>query len=233
MVEQARLREYIYYSDRKIESLAQQLRVSGWRRALDRIEEAGVGGPEATGAKVKTRLPEPTPILQLLQRVWKQLEREKAVGAFDEPNRYLYGRLEFYYAPFDTVDPPVFFLAGATDRTIVGLGGSLKYVRGYRDQEVRAAQNAQRATMEPDVAAVIHASEAGSLDASVESSAVESASGWPTHVAGIYVSWERRKANKLEFEVLAVKEGQSTVAEPFWEAPRHVLIGSPIFVAFT
>jgi hypothetical protein len=108
MVEQARLREYIYYSDRKIVSFAQQLRVSGWRRALDRIEEAGVGGPEATGAKVKTRPPEPTPILQLLQRVWKQ----------------------------------------------------------------------------------------------------------------------------LEFEVLPVKEGRSTVAEPFWEAPRHVLIGSPIFVAF-
>jgi hypothetical protein len=233
-MEQDRLREYWYYSDRKIKRLASQIRPPGWRRALDNISAFEVKALEV-GVGIETRPPElEAEVLRLLQRVIKKLDQQKAVGTFDDPKGFFYGQLEFYYgAPYTGVDPPAFFLAGATDRTVIGLGGSLEHVRSYRDRQVRAAENATMASMEPDIAAVIHDTELRTSDALAEDSAVIAAGTWATHVAGIYHNWDGQHADKLDFEVLAAREGKSTVSQPFWESPRQVVIGSPIFVAFT
>ena len=232
-MEQATLRTYIYYSDDKIHDLAQQLPLpSWWRRAIGRVRGVGGSGPGGIGGKIDIGPPEPEPILRTMQRVWRQLDQQQEIGTFDEPKRCFYGRLGFYYGAFDVVDPPVFFLVGATDRTIVALGGSLKHVRGHRDREIRAAENAEKVTMEPDVAAVIHtASMTDSLDESKATPSAAATEDWAIHVAGIHRNWEGRKGNKMEFEVLARQEGRSRVSAPFAESPRDVLIGSPIFVA--
>ena len=95
-----------------------------------RSARAGVPGAAEAHSGVKLREPEHDPILQLLQSVWKKLDRQRAVGTFDEPKSFFYGQLEFYYAEYQEkpLPSPVLFLAGATDRTVLGLGGSLKYV---------------------------------------------------------------------------------------------------------
>jgi hypothetical protein len=234
-MEPATLRTYIYYSDEKIRDLAQQLPLpSWWRRALGRVRGVGGTGPGGIGGKIDIGPPEPEPILRTMQKVWRQLDLRREVGTFDEPKRYFYGRLGFYYGTFDVVDPPVFFLVGATERTIVALGGSLKNVRGHRDREIRAAENAEKVTMEPDVAAVIHtASVTGPSDASMEPPSAPPTEDWAIHVAGIHRNWEGRKGSKMEFEVLARQEGLSSVSAPFADPPRSVMIGSPIFVAQT
>jgi hypothetical protein len=50
----------------------------------------------------------------------------------------------------------------------------------------------------------------------------------------MYDGWQGRKGKKMEFEVLAQKEGPLLHASPqMGESPRQVLFGSPIFVALT
>jgi Family of unknown function (DUF7019) len=232
--EPERLRTYWYYSDEKIKSLASQIRPSGWRGALDRIQAIEASVPTVGGAKIETRPPQlEEEVLRLLPKVWKKLEKQNQVGTFDEPERFFYGELEFYFgAPYPEVDPPAFFLAGATDRTIIGLGGSLKHVRGYRGHEVAAAENAQKATMEPDVAAIIHDAEVRPPETPTENRAAEQSGRWASYVAGIHWNWEGRRADRLKFEVLAAKEGGQVESASPWPA-RQVIIGSPIFVAFT
>jgi hypothetical protein len=169
-----------------------------------------------------------------MQAVWRYLDEERLVGSFDEPRQFFYGQLEFYYGDFDTVNPPVWFLVGATDQTIVALGGSKKHVRGFRDQDVRPAENAQSVTMEPDVATLIYTAEAGSSEAPINApTAATDQDLWATPVALIHSNWQFQKGKKMVFEVLARREGMSRVSGPPLESPKDVLIGSPIFVAQT
>jgi hypothetical protein len=230
---QRNLRTYIYYSDDKIRELDQQLPLAPWwRPALNRVRGGGVSVADI-GGNVAIGEPEAQPILRTMQAVWRQLVANQQVGTFDEPEDYFYGRLEFYYGLFDSVKPPVLFLVGATDQTIVALGGSQEHVRGHRDREIRAAENAQSVTMEPDVASVIYTeSQHGSPRASPEGpTAGPGEEDWAIHVAGLYTNWQFNQGTKMEFEVLARQERRSRVSTPYLESPRDILIGSPIFVA--
>jgi hypothetical protein len=229
-------RTYIYYSDDKVRELDQQLPLPPWwRRALSRIRGGGATGPGGIGLNIDIGSPEPEAILRSMQRIWRHLDAEGLVGTFDEPKTYFYGELEFYYGIFDSVQPPVFFLVGATDRTIVGLGGSQKHVRGHRDHEIRAEENARNVTMEPDVATLIYtASETDSPEAPMGiPSAMPGDDMWAIHLAGMYSNWQGWQGRKMKFEVLARQEGLSQLSPPFVESSRDVLIGSPIFVAQT
>ncbi|MFI1363922.1 DUF7019 family protein [Streptomyces griseochromogenes] len=230
--ENNKIRTYIYYSDDKVNEIAQQLSApSWWRKALRRI--SGVQGQIAgTGVGVDIERGEPEPTLQTLQKVSDYLDQQREVGTFDDPGRYFHGQLRFYHGIFDVVNPPVFFLLGSTGKTIVALGGSKKHVRGFRDQEVRAAENAQSVTMEPDVAELIHAAD-GDDSTPVPAGIPPTAQGdsWAIHVAGMYLNWQHSQRSNMEFEVLARREAYSRVTAPFLDSPKDVLIGSPIFVA--
>jgi uncharacterized protein DUF7019 len=234
-VDYTRVRTYVYYSNDKIADLEQQLPVPPWwRRALGRIRGAGVGVPGGPSASVNVGPPNPEPILRTMQRVWRYLDSElKLVGTFDDSKEYFYGRLEFYYGIFDSVNPPVFFLVGATNQTIVALGGSKKHVRGHRDQEIRAAENAQNVTMEPDVAKLIHTASAAGSSITMPAAA-PGEDIWASYVAGMYSNWSFWEGRKAVYEVLARKEAPlSRVSPPTVEVSKEVLFGSPIFVAQT
>lgn len=220
-------RAYIYYSDDKILELSQQI-PEPRRGRLRGVGVTVVG----TGGNVNWQQPEET-VLQKLQRIWEHLDREQLVGSFDEPKQYFHGQLEFYYGIFDVVNPPVFFLAGSTDQTIIGLGGSTRHVRGHRDEEMRVSDNTPNVTMEPEVATLLY----GASQVSPDSTPTEVVMGpgttdrWPIYLAGMYTNWQFWKGRKSVFEVLARQEGRSHVSGPPLESPRNVLIGSPIFVA--
>jgi hypothetical protein len=187
-----------------------------------------------TGTKVDLRPPEQKPILQTMQQVWMDLGQEGLIGTFDEPKDFVYGTLAFYYDVYDTVNPPVFFLVGATERTIVGLGGSTDHLRGFRERQIRAAENAPYVVMEPDVAEVIYRAEVGPGQQEEISPAAPGVDTRAVHAAKMYENWRSWKGRKMEYEVLARKEGALLhVAPPYVESPWQVLFGSPIFVAQT
>jgi len=220
---------YIYYSDDKIRELAQQLPpLPWWRRFLDRLRKVDIK-VLGTGPAIDIAPPPDPEHLQTLKNVWRHLDAKGRVGTFDDPKQYFHGRLEFYYGIFDTVNPPVFFLVGGTDRTIVALGGSKKHVRGHRDHKIEAEENSKNVTMEPDVATLIYT---GSETVSPAAATVEAGDLWAIHVVGMYKNWQFWQGKKMEFEVLAHKEKLvRQVGPPFLESARDVLIGSPIFVA--
>lgn len=226
------MQTYIYLSDDKIGELAQQLPPpSRWRRFLGRISGAQVT-VMGSGGGINVAPREPEQIIPVMQRVWKHLKSEDQVGTFDDPKRYFHGQLEFYYGIFDIVNPPVLFLVGGTERTIVALGGQKKHVRGYRDQKFEAVQNAVSAAMEPEVAMAIFQSfdPSSAQDATGTSIPVLDDDLWAMDVSYMYENSQIWQGRKMEFEVLARKEKLTQISASV-DSPNWVLIGSPIFVA--
>jgi hypothetical protein len=223
-------RSYVYYSDRKILELQAQVPSSRLKRAFNRVEQVGAT-VFGTGGTIAIRPPEEEPLLRAMQTVWMDLGDEGRIGTFDEPKDFFYGTLVFFYDVYDTVDPPVFFLLGATDRTIVGLGGSTDHVRGFRGRQIRAKEGSPYVVMEPDVAEVIYRAEARRRRKEEISPTAPAQDLRAIHVAGMLKNWEGCKGNKMEFEVLARKEGPLLQVSSHVEPPRQVLFGSPVFVA--
>ena len=80
-------REYIYYSDRKIIELAQQMpRPPGWIRRITSISEVGIQ-VMGTGGSIKWADVDPEQTLQTLQSVWQWLEEGHYIGTFDDPTK--------------------------------------------------------------------------------------------------------------------------------------------------
>lgn len=226
-------RSYIYYSDRKILEQKAQVPPSRWRRASRRV--AGVGVTVfGNGGNIDLRPEEPEPILRDMQNLWMDLGQEGRIGTFDEPRDYFYGTLAFYYDVYDTVNPPVFFLVGATDSTIVALGGSPEHLRGFRGRQIRPVSNAPYVVMEWDVAEVIYKAEIPLEDRQRISTPESGGDLKAFYVATMYKDWQSRKGDKVEFEILARKEGAAFhLSPPSVESPMQVIFGSPIFVAQT
>ncbi len=223
-------RTYIYYSDDKILELRQQIPLSRWERATRRVTSVGAT-VLGTGGNIGIGPPASEPILRTMQAVWIDPFDGGLIGSFDEPEQFFYGELVFYHGFFDMVDPPVFFLVGATDRTIVGLGGSKRHVRGFRGREIPVADDAQAVVMEPDVATLIYNSEAGSQRSTENLTAVPGVDSRALQVANLYENWQFREGKMAKFEILARQELLSPLSPPNVEPPKNVLIGSPIFVA--
>ena len=222
-------RTYIYYSDDKILDLRQQIPLGRWEKVKQRL-----GGVEVTvlgsGAKISMVPPGEDTILSSLQRVWADLDDQGRIGTFDGPREFVYGKLVFYYGVFDMFDPPLFILAGATDSTIIVLGGQKIHVRGFRDREIRVAPDAVPIVMEPEVGTVLYAS---MFEARTENlTAAPDEDVRAGYAAKMYSDWNWR-GNKMEFEVFARIELRSRASPPFVESPKNVLVGSPVFVAQT
>lgn len=203
------------------------------RRALSRSGEleVKVGG---TGGKVAIGPAESEPVLRSMQEMWADLLNYGRIGSFDRPREYFHGKLVFYYGLFNIVDPPVFFLVGATDETIVALGGSQKHVRGHRGRDIPVADDAGAVVMEPDVADLIYEAEVSSTQTLLESQPQAPVDDIRAdHVALLYNKWRFIKGEKMEFEVLARRELESSVSSHVLESQKNVLFGSPVFVAQT
>ena len=88
--------------------------------------------------------------------------------------------------------------------------------------------------MEWDVAEVIYRAEIPLEDRHRISTLESSGDLKAFYVATMYKDWQSRKGDKVEFEILAHKEGTvSHLSLPSVESPIQVVFGSPIFVAQT
>jgi hypothetical protein len=89
-------------------------------------------------------------------------------------------------------------------------------------------------SMEPDVADLIYQSETASSRAPMESPPLVPVDDIRAdNVALLYAQWRFVKGSKMEFEVLARRELESTVSAHVMASQERVLFGSPVFVAQT
>lgn len=223
-------RTFIHYSDDKILEQRQQIPPSRWDKVKQRLSGAEVT-ILGSGAKISMVPREEETIFSSLQRVWADLDEQGMIGSFDEPKEYFYGTLIFNYGIFGMFDPPLFVLAGATERTIIVLGGRQEYVRGFRNRGIRVAVDAAPVVMEPEIGNILYASVTASPEVPTESlTAAPDEDLRAGYAAKLYRDWNWQ-GNKMEYEVLARKELNSRASPPFVESPKNVLIGAMVFVA--
>jgi hypothetical protein len=165
--------------------------------------------------------------VQKLDAVWKDLIESVRVGTIDEPKQYFHGKCLMRYLAFRDSEPPVLWLTGETENTILGLGGALSHVRW--SGEAAAPADAEFGLFEAPVAKTIAEtlrSKRMRLPDGLQIRA-EGRSDWTSHVEEILLY--APSENQIECEFLAEKEKFEQ------RSPgngKSVLLGSPLFVSY-
>jgi hypothetical protein len=120
------MKYYVYVSDSKVDMLYDQLPRGflGWLRGVN-LSVGPVGGG-ITGKREATRF-------DRLRRVVSYLRSRGEVGTLDEPKGYVAGVLSMWWGPYGHSqhgNDGVVFFGGETERTILGLGGSMHHIIG-------------------------------------------------------------------------------------------------------
>jgi hypothetical protein len=124
-------RTYLYYSDDKILEFAMDAAsTSELRQEFERFRKVEVK-VLGSGGTIELAPREPDTILGAMKKVWHALDKEGQIGTPEDDKPYFHGGMMLYQGFFDTVNPPVWFFVGETDRTIIALGGRAKHARAY------------------------------------------------------------------------------------------------------
>lgn len=117
---------YVYVSDSKIDMLLPQIDPGFGAK---RKAELGVSLKVLT-AKRTVETPANDRIARL-ETVVRHLRDHGDLGSVDEPGQFFWGLLPMRWGPFPADgESPLVFFGGRTERTVVGLGGSLRHVLG-------------------------------------------------------------------------------------------------------
>jgi hypothetical protein len=117
----------LYRSDAKVAMLAEQLSPRRFRHEL--AASVGVPGIGSLQTTVKERFARPSTAAGML-RVIKKLDKDGLIGTVAEPKPYFRGTMEMRWGAFGghwSAGDLVFF-SGISNRTVVGLGGSIHHV---------------------------------------------------------------------------------------------------------
>jgi len=186
-----------------------------------------------------------------LARLRDALDQVGELGDLDEPKDYFSGRITMQYGAFDMVNPPVIYLIGETERTIIALGGSLKNYEGRDPDEVKARDNAQVILSEVEVARAVRRAQIGGSPSRVTGTRLYNRTGlkgsprlvhdkpyntqpspdqWAVDIAETLWRWSTGNPPK-DFEVLAQRE-EFTPAPPIVRnrTQKNILVGSPVYV---
>lgn len=225
-------RDFFYVSTTKVDDLWQQLS-PWWRRWPGRISGFTVsvlgngGGLSVPPEDVQRTL------IRRMALVERSLHKSGEVGSIEHPKRYFAGRLAVHYGAFDMVNPPVAYLIGESNGVIVALGGSLHHVRGRHREDTPARENARHVLVEPQVAMAVRRFLTNE-DHIVDSGSVQEQQ-WAIDVAETYWRWDPGLP-KMSIDMLArqeahVRPAPSQLSYRGDDAPKSILIGSPVFVA--
>jgi hypothetical protein len=176
--------------------------------------------------------------LHRMATIWDRLVKRGEVGTVDQPgvNGYFDGRMTLHYDSFRHVDPPVMYLTGLTEQTLLVLAGSFRHFFGHEDTQ--AYENAQSVMFEPEVVrAVADAQRRNDPKANVDQT--YDAYGpdiegdrTPFDAASGYGYWEY--TTELDFVFLAKVEKRYTGPYKLGGTRSDrvsVLVGAPIMVA--
>jgi hypothetical protein len=127
--------------------------------------------------------------LQKLSAVWKDLAKRGEVGTVDEPKAFFHGRLLLRYQTFREINPPILYLTGETERTLLALGGALGHAR--LSVVAKAPEDATVAVFETDVVRTLAQLQGVDVPGAVREDQ------WVTDVAEIYLY---SSGNQIECE---------------------------------
>jgi hypothetical protein len=119
-----KLKYYIYMSDTKVDMLYAQIP----QKILDRIAIKLKIDLTPLGIELSKNTPALTRYSKL-NVVCTFIEDHKTIGTVDDPKEFFRGDMPMRWGPVGQDNVMVYF-GGVTDRTILGLGGSLKHVTG-------------------------------------------------------------------------------------------------------
>jgi hypothetical protein len=203
------LRYYLYISDSKVEMMLPQI-----DPGFGRISESEIGFDfKLVGAKRKFEATSNR--IARLERVVRYLDDFADVGTVDEPGQYFRGRMPMRWGPI--MSSSLVYFGGATERTVVGLGGAAGHLHGEKGLADPFAPSSL-----PGIVAGLR----GVL-------AADGATGQPEALPAAHLAHRHLRGTEQDLEFVAKRLAYGP--SPYPELDPHegmkVLVGSPIFVA--
>jgi hypothetical protein len=216
---------YLYVSDSKIDMLLPQISPgSGGKRK----SEFGVDLKVLTAKR--TVEPSAGDRIARLETVVRYLRDHGDLGSVDEPGQFFWGLLPMRWGPFpaqagtETGSSLVFF-GGRTDKTVVGLGGSLKHVLGsVPDADEPSFGRSPMPALLDGLGLPSDLEDeyvADAVDADLDSA--DRAALVRVRHAVTSLRWPAQNVEFVAKRLLQGDDGQSD--------PKSVLLGSPVYVA--
>ncbi len=213
---------YVYVSDTKVDMLYEQIP----HRLRDEL---------ATELKIDLKLlstafsqqPSEKTRFSKLRMVTDFIEKNEQIGTVDAPASLFRGIMEMHWGPVGGFhDAKTVYFGGETDNTILGLGGSLKHVIGETGE-----------SNPPDCPPGSHLPYLTTALTSDYLSRYTRDGKEETEMQILYViGWATQSmtgpTQKLEFLAKRLLEGNGPYKFDVYEIPpKHVLLGSPVYVA--
>lgn len=123
------MKYYVYISDAKVDMLLAQIP----HEAKQRLATEFKFDLKLLSASRKSETESEDNRFSRLEAVVTFIREYGNLGTVDEPDDYVEDSLEMRWGPYgmgDEKEPPLIYFGGVTDRTIIGLGGSIKHVIG-------------------------------------------------------------------------------------------------------
>jgi hypothetical protein len=200
------LRYYFYISDSKVDMLLPQVD-PGF--AAKRSTEFGLGLKPLSGKHKRETVPEH--VLRL-ERVIRHIDDFCDVGTVDEPGQYFRGRLAMRVQQA----PGFLYFTGATEDTVVGLGGSSGHIiGGAKPKEGEGFAPSMLPGMVQGLTAL----------------AADEAPEGALELAHLANRNARGDEQEVEFIAKRLRHGPSPYPELDRGRSVNVLVGSPLFVA--
>lgn len=202
------LRYYVYISDSKVEMMLPQI-----DPGFGRASESEVGF-DLKLASAKRKVGATSNRVARLERVVRYLDDFADVGTVDEPGQYFRGRMPMRWGP---VMSSLVYFGGATERTVVGLGGAAGHLHGEKGVADPFAPSSLPGIVE-GLRGVL---------------AADGATGQPEALAAAHLAHRQLRGTEqhLEFVAKRLAYGPSPYPELDPYEGMNVLVGSPIFVA--
>jgi hypothetical protein len=217
------LKYFVYVSRTKAEMLYAQVPFEHRRGLAAKLKL--VLPPESGAAPISASADEA--LLAKTKLAVAFLEEQGLVGTVDEPNSYFRGRLDLRWGPYGRSREQLVYFGGGTEKTILGLGGSLKHVVGQV-----GGSGADSASGTPFLVRVLSA-ELGL--ASEELPKFLRGNGSSMALAAVKMASTQMTgpAEKIEFVARKLLGSRDPGVNYDWgsESGRQVLLGSPIYAA--
>jgi len=222
---------YVYISDAKVDMLLPQVPHDVKKKVA---MEFGIDLKVLTAKRI-TEVESEENRISRLETVVKFIQESGNVGTVDKPAQYIEGTLPMRWGPYDTLGnakPSFAYFGGETDKTVLGLGGSLHHVMGNVGTSDPSYPSAS-------VAPFLLSYLGKELAAGPSESKGEETSGAQAHsdeeLAGLAVHLATRgmKGPLQRLEFLAKRLFQAPIPRPERDShpEMHVLLATPLYVA--
>jgi hypothetical protein len=220
---------YEYISDTKVDMLLEQIQQQEPARQRKIAHELKLD-LKVLGFRRTTETESTANRFARVEAVTRYLHRYGDVGSVDEPGQFFWGILPMRWGPYavdHTLTSALVYFGGNSERTHVGLGGSVFHLRGnQRGDELPHSHSATPALLsalgvEQSAKTLARTRETTRLDDASEALAA-------VHLANTTM---RGPAQNLEFLAKRLLYGPSPYPHRDPHPAMSVLLGSPIYVA--